>query len=163
LENNIVNITAYLKGEFVGEVEDRVFIEQDNLIYNIPIIVHVTQGTIAVAEKDGVMNFEILSPKDWSYAKISVIDTDNEIIDTTSATPTKDTSITVYSSGDYWIDSKIRVDEETFDAYDIVHVKSTTEKNEINLFNLIKIPERPFLIIFAIVSIIALIGLKIRK
>jgi minor extracellular serine protease Vpr len=163
LENNIVNITAYLKGEFVGEVEDRVFIEQDNLIYNIPIIVHVTQGTIAVAEKDGVMNFEILSPKDWSYAKISVIDKDNGIIDTTSTTPSKDASITVYNSGDYWIDSKIRVDEETFDAYDIVHVKSATEKKEMSIFNLVKIPEKPLYIIFAVVAIIALVGLKIRR
>jgi minor extracellular serine protease Vpr len=163
LENNIINITAYLKEEFVGEVEDRVFIEQDNLIYNIPIIVHVMQGTIAVTEKDGVINFKILSPKDWSYAKISVIDKDNGIIDTTSMTPTKDATIAVYNSGDYWIDSKIRVDKETFDAYDIVHVKSASEKKEMSLFDLIKIPVKPFLIILGIVSIIALVELKIRK
>jgi hypothetical protein len=121
------------------------------------------QGTIAVTEKDGVMNFKILSPKDWSYAKISVIDKDNGIIDTTSMTPTKDATITVYSSGDYWIDSKIRVDKETFDAYDIVHVKSASEKKEMSLFDLIKIPVKPFLIILGIVSIIALVELKIRK
>lgn len=163
LENNILNITSYLKEEFIGQIQDRVFIEQGDLIYNIPIIVHMTLGTIEVTEKDGVMNFEILSPKDWSYAKISVIDKDNGIIDTTSATPARDASITVYSSGDYWIDSKIRVEEETFDAYDIVHVKAATEKKQVNLFNLIKIPERPLLIIVAIVSIIALVGLKIRK
>ncbi len=163
LENNIINITAYLKGEFFGEVQDRVFIEQDNLVYNIPIIAHMTQGTINVAEKNGIMNFEILSPKDWSYAKISVIDKDNVIIDTTSATPTKDATITVYSSGDYWIDSKIRVDEETFDAYGIVHVKSAKEKKDMNLFSLIKIPERPLLIVVAVVAIIALVGLKVRR
>lgn len=163
LENNILNITAHLNEEFFGEVQDRVFIEQGNLIYNIPIIVHITQGTIKVAEKDGVMNFEILSPKDWSYAKISVIDKDNGIIDTTSATPAKDATITVYGTGEYWIDSKIRVNEETFDAYDIIHVKTAAEKKEISLFNLIKIPERPFLIIVAVVAIIALVGLKIRR
>jgi len=163
LDDNILNITAYLKGEFVGDVEDRVFIEQDNLTYNIPIIVHVTLGTIGVDEKNGVMNFDILSPKDWSYAKISVIDKDNSIIDTTSATPDKDAKITVYSSGDYWIDSKIRVDNQTFDAYDIVHVKSATEKKETTIFDLIKIPQRPLLIIIAVVSIIALVGLKIRR
>ena len=163
LENNILNITSYLKEEFIGQIQDRVFIEQGDLIYNIPIIVHMTLGTIEVTEKDGVMNFEILSPKDWSYAKISVIDKDNGIIDTTSATPARDASITVYSSGDYWIDSKIRVEEETFDAYDIVHVKAATEKKQVNLFNLINIPEKPLLIIAAIVSIIALVGLKIRK
>jgi minor extracellular serine protease Vpr len=153
---------VHLKEEFFGEVQDRVFIEQGNLIYNIPIIVHMMQGTIEVAEKDGVMNFEILSPKDWSYAKISVIDKDNGIIDTTSATPAKDATITVYSTGEYWIDSKIRVNEETFDAYDIVHVKTAAEQKEMSLFNLIKIPERPLLIIVAVVSIIALVGLKIR-
>jgi minor extracellular serine protease Vpr len=163
LEDNILIITASLKEEFFGEVQDRVFIEDDNLIYNIPIIVHMTQATIEVNEKNGILNFEILSPKDWSYAKISVIDRDNGIIDTTSATPTRDATVTVYSAGDYWIDSKIRVDDKTFDAYDIVHVKSASAKKETDLFDLIQIPERPLFIIVAVVSIIALVGLKIRR
>ncbi|MEX0640123.1 MAG: S8 family serine peptidase [Nitrosopumilaceae archaeon] len=163
LKNDRLNITASINKEFFGEIQDKVFIEQDGVIYNFPIISHLTNATIDVVEHNGEMNFKISSPKEWSYAKISVIDKDNSVIDTTSATPTKDATITVYNPGVYWIESKIMIDGKTFDANDIVEVKSATETKGLDLFHLIKIPDKPILIIFSVVVIIALVGLKIRR
>src|SRR3990170_1909024 len=163
LENDRLNITASINKEFFGEVQDKVFIEQNGVIYNIPIVSHLTNVTIDVVEQNGEMNFKISSPEEWSYAKISVIDKDNSVIDTTSATPTKDATITVYNPGVYWIESKIMIDGKTFDANDIVEVKSATETKGLDLFHLIKIPYKPILIIFSVVVIIALVGLKIRR
>ena len=163
LENDRLNITASINKEFFGEVQDKVFIEQNGVIYNIPIVSHLTNATIDVVEQNGEMNFKISSPEEWSYAKISVIDKDNSVIDTTSATPTKDATITVYNPGVYWIESKIMIDGKTFDANDIVEVKSATETKGLDLFHLIKIPYKPILIIFSVVVIIALVGLKIRR
>ena len=163
LKNDRLNITASINKEFFGEVQDKVFIEQNGVIYNIPIVSHLTNATIDVVEQNGEMNFKILSSKEWSYAKISVIDKDNSIIDTTSATPTKDAAITVYNPGVYWIESKIMIDGKTFDVNDIVEVKSATEAKGLDLFHLIKIPDKPILIIFSVVAIIALVGLKIRR
>jgi len=163
LEKDRLNITASINKEFFGEVQDKVFIEQNGVVYNIPIVSHLTNTTIDVVEQNGKMNFKISSPDEWSYAKISVIDKDNSVIDTTSATPTKDATITVYNPGVYWIESKIKIDGKTFDANDIVEVKSTTETKGLDLFHLIKIPNKPILIIFSVVVIIALLGLKIRR
>src|SRR3990172_9382499 len=116
LENDRLNITASINKEFFGEVQDKVFIEQNGVIYNIPIVSHLTNATI-----------------------------------------------TVYNPGVYWIESKIMIDGKTFDANDIVEVKSATETKELDLFHLIKIPYKPILIIFSVVVIIALVGLKIRR
>src|SRR3970282_1880165 len=163
LENDRLNITASINKEFFGEIQDKVFIEQNGVIYNIPIVSHLTNATIDIVEQNGEMNFKISSPEGWSYAKISVIDKDNSVIDTTSATPTKDATISVYNPGVYWIESKIMIDGKTFDANDIVEVKSATETKGVDLFHLIKIPYKPILIIFSVVVIIALVGLKIRR
>ena len=163
LDNNELMITASIKDEFFGTVQDIVFIEHGNMIYNIPIVAHLTKGTIHVVEQSGEMKFSISSTEDWSYAKISVISEDNVLIDSTSATPDKDAAITVYDPGQYWIDSKIRVNGETIDAFEIVDVTTTLDKKGFDPFDSLEVPEKPLLIIFAVVAIIALVGLKIRK
>ena len=163
LDNDNLMITASIKDEFFGTIQDIVFIEQGDEIYNIPIVVHLARGTINVDELLGEMKFSVTSSEEWSYAKISVKNQDNVIIDTTSVTPEKDSKITVYDPGQYWIESKIRVNGETINAYEIVEVTSTQEKKGFDPFGAFDIPEKPLLIIFVVVAIIALVGLKIRS
>jgi len=163
LENGGINITASLNEEFFGQIQDRVFIQQDDIIYNIPIVSHLTRGAIQVNEQNGEMRFDVLFPDGWTYTKISVRDKDNVIIDTTSATPTKDGKITVYKPGQYWVEAQIRVNGETFEIYEIVQVKTAAQNKPLEFLNMLNVPERPILIIFAAIVIIALVGLKIRK
>jgi len=163
LDNNELNITASITDEFFGTTQDIVFIKHGNALYNIPIVLHITKGTINVDELLGEMKFSVSSSEEWSYAKISVINQNNAIIDTTSATPSKDATITVYDPGQYWIESKIRVNGETLDAYEIIEVTSTLEKKGFDPFGALDIPEKPLIIIFAVVLIIAVIGLKIKR
>ena len=163
LKNGGINITASLNEEFFGQIQDRAFIQQDDIIYNIPIVSYLTRGAIQVNEQNGEMRFDILSTDDWTYAKISVSDKDNGIIDTTSATPIKDGKITVYKPGLYWIEAQIRVNGETFEMYETVQVKTAAQNKPLEFLNMLNVPERPILIIFAVLVIIALVGLKIRK
>jgi len=163
LENGGINITASLNKQFFGQIQHRAFIQQDDIIYNIPIISHLTRGTIQINEQNGEMRFDVLFPDDWTYAKISVSDKDNGIIDTTSATPTKDGKITVYKPGQYWVEAQIRVNGETFEIYETVQVKTAAQNKPLEFLNILNVPERPILIIFAAIVIIALVGLKIRK
>ncbi len=109
------------------------------------------------------MSFDVLSTDDWTYTKISVRDKDNVIIDTTSATPTKEGKITVYKPGQYWVEAQIRVNGETFETYETVQVKTAAQNKPLEFLNMLNVPERPILIIFAAIVIIALVGLKIRK
>jgi len=163
LENGGINITASLNEEFFGQIQDRAFIQQDDIVYNIPIVSHLTRETIQVNVQNGEMRFDVLSPDDWTYAKISVSDKDHGIIDTTSATPKKDGKITVYKPGLYWVEAQIRVNGETFEIYETVQVKTATQNKPLEFLNMLNVPERPILIIFAAIVIIALVGLKIRK
>ncbi len=163
LENDGINVTASLNKEFFGQIQDKAFIQQEDVIYNIPIVSHLSRSTIKVNEQNGEMRFEVVSPDDWTYAKISVSDKDNRVVDTTSATPTKEGKIAVYESGLYWVEAQIRVDGETFEVYETVNVKSTTKNKPLEFLNMLNIPENPILIIFSVLVIISLVGLKIRK
>jgi len=163
LEKGGVNITASLNEEFFGQIQDKVFIQQDGIVYNIPIVSHLTRGAIQVNEQKGEMRFDVLFSDDWTYAKISVSDKNHGIIDTTSATPTKDGKITVFKPGQYWVEAQIRVNGETFEIYETVQVQSTIQNKPLEFLNTLNVPERPILIIFAAIVIISLVGLKIRK
>jgi len=52
---------------------------------------------------------------------------------------------------------------ETFEIYEIVQVKTAAQNKPLEFLNMLNVPERPILIIFAAIVIIALVGLKIRK
>ena len=163
IENNGINVIATLDEEFFGQIQDKVFIHHDGIVYNIPIISHITRGAIQVNEENGEMRFEVLSPDDWTYAKISVSDKNSRIVDTTSVTPSKDGKITIYEPGLYWVEAQVRVDGETFEIYETANVESAAQNNPLEFLNMLNIPERPILIIFGALVIIALVGLKIRK
>ena len=162
-ENEDVLITASLNDDKLGKFVGRVILENDGVTYTVPILVYVTKGTIIVIDEEGKLNFQISYPEDWSYARISVINKETGKIDTTSVTPKKDSSITVFEPGEYWIESKISSDGNTIDVYETIQVKTASTSKEFSFFDSLDIPERPILIIFAFIVVIALVGLKIRN
>ena len=161
IENNRIVVSASLIDTLYGNHEDRIVIKEDLVTYSIPVLIHVTKGGINVNEIQGKLNFDILFPEEWSYAKISIINGETGKTDTTSATPVNDASLRVFEPGEYWIESKIRYNEQTFNAYEKFEVKTITQS--MDLFNLLDIPERPIIIVFFVIVAIALVGLKIRK
>jgi hypothetical protein len=163
LENNRIAVSASLNEILYGEQEDRVIIKHDGVTYNIPVLIHVNKGGINVHEDQGELNFDILFPEKWTYAKISIINGETGKTDTTSATPINDAALNVYEPGEYWVESKIRYNDETFDAYEKFEVKSITQTQSMDLFYLLDIPDRPIVIVFFVIIAIALVGLKIRK
>ncbi len=162
-ENEDVLITASLNDDKLGKFVGRVILENDGVTYTVPILVYVTKGIIIVNDEEGKLNFQISYPEDWSYARISVINKETGKIDTTSVTPKKDSSITVFEPGEYWIESKISSDGNTIDVYETIQVKTASTSKEFSFFDSLDVPERPILIIFAFIVVIALVGLKIRN
>lgn len=158
-----ISVSAFLKKEFFGQIQDKAFIHQDGIVYNIPIISHISRGTIQLSEQNGEITFDVLDPDDWTYAKISVSDKNNMLVDTTSVTPSKVGKVSIYEPGQYWIKAQIKTDGETFETYETASVESAAENKPLELLNLLNLPERPILIIFATLLIITLVGLKIRK
>ncbi len=163
-EDGGVSITATLVEEFFGQIQDKGFIQQEGIFYTIPIVSHLTKGTILVNENQGKISFDVSFPDEWSYTKISVNDENNRIVDTTSVTPAKNGEITVYEPGLYWIEAQIRIfGGESFETYDVVEVKSISENKPIEFLSMLDVPEKPIFIIFATIIVIALVGLKFRK
>jgi minor extracellular serine protease Vpr len=162
LDDENVVISAQLTEQNLGYFESRIIINHNEIDYHIPIIVRVSEGAITVNEDGGKFNVDISSPSSWSYAKISVINQETGKMFTESITPSKNSELTVYEPGEYWIEAKIKDDDRTLSAYASMQVEKI-EHSEKNLANTLNLPEKPILIIAAIMIVTAIVGLSIRR
>lgn len=160
IQSNTITFTAELADEIFGEFKGRVNISDQYTDYNIPILFRSTQSTISALESNGEINFDINS-KNWTYAKISVINSETGKTDTTSARPDKENSINVYQNGTYWIEAKINSDGETFDAFDKVQVNTTSKTQP--FLDEFEIPWRPMAIVTAIIISVGIVGFAFRR
>jgi len=110
LEENNLLIKIKILGQNYGEHEGKIIVNHDDIKYVIPFLIHYTEGSISVNQKDDKLNFTIYHPEQWSFAKISVINSEDGKTETITATPERDASIRVNENGEYWIDAKIKVD-----------------------------------------------------
>ena len=162
LDDKNMTINAKLTEQNLGYFESRIIINHNEIDYHIPVMVRVSEGAITVNEDDGKFNVGISSPSSWSYAKISVINQETGKIVTESITPSKNPGITVSQPGEYWIEAKIKDGAKTLSAYASIQVKKIGH-DEKDLANALNLPEKPILIIAAIMIVTAIVGLSIRR
>jgi len=162
LEDEDLVINAKLTEQSLGDFESRIIINHNEIDYHIPIIVRVSEGAITINEDGGKLRIDISSPSTWSYAKISIINQETGKMFTDSIVPGKNSEVTVYQPGEYWIEAKIKDDDKTLSAYASIQVKKI-ERSEKNLANTLNLPEKPILIIAAIMIVTAIVGLSIRR
>ena len=161
IKNNKLQIELNIIGKEYGEHEGKIFINHEKIQYTIPVLMHYTEGSILVNQENEKLFFEIVHPDKWSFAKISVTNSKNGNMDTTTTTPNKKTSIEIYENGEYWIEAKIKVNGKTSDAFNTIKINSLSEK--IEKIELTNIPEKQIIIIISIVTIVGIVGLLIRK
>jgi len=162
LDDKNMTINAKLTQQNLGYFESRIIISHNEIDYHIPIIVRVSEGSITINEDGGKLGIDVSSPSSWSYAKISVINQETGNIVTESITPSKNSGITVSQPGEYWIEAKIKDGAKTLSAYATIQVEKI-EHSEKNLVNALNLPEKPILIIAAIMIVTAIVGLSIRR
>jgi len=162
LEDENLVINAKLTEQSLGEFESRIIINHNEIDYHIPIIVRVSEGAITINEDGGKLGIDISSPSSWSYAKISIINQETGKTFTDSIVPGKNLELTVYEPGEYWIEAKIKGDDKTLSAYATIQVEKI-EHDEKNLANMLNLPEKPILIISAIMIVTAIVGLLVRR
>ena len=160
IEDNKLLVKMQVNGEQYGDHEGKVIINHEGIQYVVPFLLHYTESSITVTQSDGKISFEIHHPREWSFAKISVTNSNDESIDVTSATPQKDASVQVYENAEYWIEAKIKSDDKTYDAFDVIQVDSVTGKTKGLEFG---IPERQVAIIAIVVIIVGIVGLMIQR
>mgnify|MGYP003970911423 FL=1 len=158
IKNNNLLMELNIIGEKFGEHEGKIFINHEKIQYTIPVLIHYTEGSISAYEENEKIFFEINHPDKWSSAKITVTNSKNGNTYSITATPDKKTSLEIYENGEYWIDAKIRVDENISNAFHAIKITSLPE--EMKLMN---IPEKQIILVISAIIIIGTAGLFIRK
>jgi len=161
VDGNILKIRMSVLEDNFGDHEGTMMINHEGTQYRVPFLLHYTQGSVSVNEQNEKLFFEIYHPEEWSFAKISVINSKDGNIYTTTTTPDKKASIEIYENSEYWIDAKIRVNGNTSNAFSTIEINSLDENQ--NRINEIDIPEKQIAIISIILIGIAVFGLIKRK
>jgi minor extracellular serine protease Vpr len=161
LEGNILQIKMNMSEEKFGDHEGKLIIKHENTRYTIPFLIHYTPGLISVNQENQKLFFEAYHPEEWSFAKISIINSKDGSESTVTTTPNKKASIEIHENSEYWIDAKIRVNGNTSNAFNTIEVNSIPENY--NKVNVIDIPEKQIGIITIILIGIAVFGIVKRK
>jgi len=161
IKNKNLQIGLIIVGEKYGEYEGKIFINHEKIQYTIPVLIHYTEGSIVVSQENEKLFFEIDHPNKWSFAKITIINSENGNTDTITTTSNKKTSLEIYENGEYWIDAKIKIDGNTSDAFNTIKITSLSEK--IEKIELRGIPEKQIILIISIIVVVGIVGLIIKK
>jgi len=162
IKDSSLYITSKLIDDELGIFETRALITHNDITYQIPIIVKVSEATIIILEEENKLTFQIKRPLNWEYAKITIINSETFEEHTLSITPKKFESLKLYDAGRYWIEANIKNDEKTFDVYEVYDVKQDMSEERPIIENS-QLPERALIILGIIFSIVIIVGLKFRK
>lgn len=161
LDGNILKIRMSVLEDNFGDHEGTIMINHEDTQYRVPFLLHYTQGSVSVNQQNEKLFFEIYHPEEWSFAKISVINSKDGTTSTTTTTPDKKASIGIYENSEYWIDAKIRVNGNTSNAFNTIEINSLEENYD--RIDIPDIPEKQIGIIAIIVIGVGIFGLLKRR
>ncbi len=160
LEEDNLKFKLSMTGENLGDHEGQIIIHHDGTRYTIPILVHYTEGSISVIQQNQKLIFDVYHPEKWNFAKISVTNSKDGRVDTATMLPNNKATIDVFENAEYWIEAKIRTDQNSTSAYNTIEI--TTIPDGIQRLDF-DIPEKQIGIIAIIVAAIGIFGLIKRR
>jgi minor extracellular serine protease Vpr len=162
VSNNTINAEISDKSKKQAGYEGFILIDDSKTLYRVPVLVHVTKGTVTASQNDTQINFSINYPDKWSYAKISLTKAGTHDIKTIGITPQDARTISIHDAGEYWIQADIRTGNQTDHAYQTLIVSHVT-KDYFDIEDILKIPVKQMVIIFSALIITVTIGLAARR
>ena len=162
IKDSTLYITSKLIENKSGIFETRAFVTSNDVIYQIPIIVRVSEASIVILETENELSFQVKQPLDWEYAKITITNSETFEERSISITPKKFESLKLYDAGRYWIEVNVKSDNNTFDVYEVYDIKEDLSEQKPIVENS-ELPERALIILGIIFSIVIVVGLKFRK
>ncbi|MDC0064123.1 S8 family serine peptidase [Candidatus Nitrosopelagicus sp.] len=162
IRDSTLYITSKLIKNESGNFETRALITNNDIMYQIPIIVKVSEASIVILESENELSFQVKRPLDWEYAKITITNSETFEERSISITPKTFEGLKLYDAGRYWIEANIKNNEDTFDVYEIYDIKKDLSEEKPIVENS-EVPERALIILGIIFSIVVLVGLKFRK
>ena len=158
--NNTINAQIIDNTKKTGNYDGFIIVDDSKTLYRIPVLIHLTKGTLGANQKNGQISFSIDYPEKWSYAKISLIRSGSHDVKTTAITPNNIRTLSVHSTGEYWIQADIKVGNETDHAYQTLMVNQVSEN--IDFEDLLHIKVKQVIIISSILIIAVIVGVTVR-
>ncbi len=162
LTNNTINAQIANNMKKPGDYEGFIIIDDTKTVYHVPVLVHVTKGTLKATQNNTHVSFSINYPDKWSYAKISLTEAGSHDTKTIGITPQDTREIIIHNTGEYWIQSDIRVGNETDHAYYTLMVNHIQD-NYFYTDNIFQIPIKQVIIILSIIIIAAIVTLALKR
>ncbi|NHH97148.1 hypothetical protein DYY66_0844 [Candidatus Nitrosotalea sp. FS] len=160
--NNTLSAQITDNAKNPGDYDGFVTIDDSKTVYRVPVLIHVTKGTLEASQNNNQISFSINYPDKWSYAKISLMKAGSHDIKTIGITPQDSKTISINSAGEYWIQADIKVENETDHAYKILSIDHVTE-NYPDIEEILQIPIKQTIIIFSIIAIAVTVSLIKRR
>ena len=160
--NNTLDVQITNNARNPGDYDGFITIDDSKTLYRIPVLVHVTKGTLEASQSDTQINFSIDYPGKWSYAKISLMKADSHDVKIIGITPQDSKIISIHNIGEYWIQADIKVGNETDHAYKTLMIDHITE-NYPDIEEILQIPIKQTIIIFSILIIAVMVSLVKRR
>jgi minor extracellular serine protease Vpr len=161
INDGMLQIRAHMLEHKDGTYQGRITVFDGNTPYNIPLLLRISSTAVDVVENDGMLEFSIDSLGGWSYAKISVFNSDSRIVGTTSITPTKHDRIPIYEPGTYWIQAEIKSGDSTENSYNKIDVIAPAQKQLLDFGN-VGLPQQQTWIIVSVVLAMVVVGIVIK-
>ncbi len=159
--NNTINVKITDNAKNIGDYDGFITIDDSKTLYRIPVLVHVTKGTIKENQSNTQIDFTLDYPDKWSYAKISLMKAGSQDVKTVGITPQDTKAITIYSDGEYWIQADIKSGNKTDHAYKILMINHVTPSYP-DIEEISHIPIKQIIIISSIIIIAVVVVLKRR-
>ncbi len=150
LEGNKLIVNIEKTSNTYGNFESVMTIREGDIDYRVPILIHSTVADLETSFDGSSLSFNISSPKNWTFATISVFDSKLTKYQTVSVTPNKDRAVFIEKPGQYWIEAKILTDGKALDAFEFTNVESVKENSSIFRIDDSFLPLRQIIIISAI-------------
>ena len=161
INNNTINAHITDNSKKIGNFEGFIIIDDSKTLYRIPVLIHLTKGTLDINQNNGQINFSIDYPEKWSYAKISLIKAGSHDVKTTAITPNNTETLSVHNIGEYWIQADIKTGNQTDHTYQMLTVNRVSEN--IDIEDILHIHLKQVIIISAILIIAVLVSLAVRR
>lgn len=160
LSKNTINAQITDNVKKIGNYQGFIIINDSKTLYRIPVLIHLTKGTLKINQNNEKINFSIDYPEEWTYAKISLIRSGSHEVKTTSITPHDTRSLSIHDIGEYWIQADIKIGNKTDHAYQTLVVNHVVENTDFE--DILHIPIKQLIVIFSILIIAIVVGLVVR-
>lgn len=160
--NDVLSVKISDSAKKSGDYDGFLTLTDPRTTYRIPVVIHVTRGTLLVEQKNGTLYFSLDYPDSWSYAKISLTEADTGMTTSTSITPQDTGFLPVYEKGQYWVLAQVTDSNKTDEAYQTVLVSQVSQRNILDLQD-IGIPTKQAVIISGIIVVTTIVGVAARR